>query len=363
MAVAQQAILNALQSVLDPNTGKDFVNTKALKNLQISGDDVSFDVELGYPAKSQIAGLRKSLIAAARGVAGVGNVSVNVTVKIASHSVQRGVQLLPHVKNIIAVASGKGGVGKSTTAVNLALALAAEGASVGLLDADIYGPSVPMMMGIEGRPESIDGKNMEPMENYGLQVMSIGFLVAQDEAMIWRGPMATQALEQLLRQTNWKELDYLIVDLPPGTGDIQLTLSQRVPMTGAVIVTTPQDIALLDAKKGIKMFEKVGVPILGIVENMAVHICSQCGHAEHIFGEGGGKKMAADYNMDYLGALPLDMQIRLQADSGHPTVVADPDGDVAGIYKAVARKVAVTVAAKAKDFSAKFPTITISKNT
>ncbi|MFZ2296404.1 MAG: iron-sulfur cluster carrier protein ApbC [Polaromonas sp.] len=363
MAVEQQAILSALQGVLDPNTGNDFVSTKALKNLQVSGDDVSFDVELGYPAKSQIAGLRKSLIAAARGVAGVGNVSVNVTVKIASHSVQRGVQLLPNVKNIIAVASGKGGVGKSTTAVNLALALAAEGAAVGLLDADIYGPSVPMMMGIEGRPESIDGKNMEPMENYGLQVMSIGFLVAQDEAMIWRGPMATQALEQLLRQTNWKDLDYLIVDMPPGTGDIQLTLSQRVPMTGAVIVTTPQDIALLDAKKGIKMFEKVGVPILGIVENMAVHICSNCGHAEHIFGEGGGKKMAADYNMDYLGALPLDMQIRLQADSGKPTVVADPDGDVAAIYKAVARKVAITVAAKAKDFSAKFPTITISKNT
>ena len=363
MAVEQQAILNALQTVLDPNTAKDFVSTKALKNFQLSGDDVSFDVELGYPAKSQIAGLRKSLIAAARSVAGVGNVSVNVSVKIASHSVQRGVQLLPNVKNIIAVASGKGGVGKSTTAVNLALALAAEGAAVGLLDADIYGPSVPMMMGIEGRPESIDGKNMEPMENYGLQVMSIGFLVAQDEAMIWRGPMATQALEQLLRQTNWKDLDYLIVDLPPGTGDIQLTLSQRVPMTGAVIVTTPQDIALLDAKKGIKMFEKVGVPILGIVENMAVHICSQCGHAEHIFGEGGGKKMAADYQMDYLGALPLDMQIRLQADSGKPTVVADPDGEVAGIYKAVARKVAITVAAKAKDFSAKFPTITISKNT
>jgi ATP-binding protein involved in chromosome partitioning len=363
MAVEQQAIVNALQTVLDPNTGKDFVSTKALKNLVVSGGDVSFDVELGYPAKSQVAGLRKSLIAAARTVPGVGNVSVNVTVKIASHSVQRGVQLLPHVKNIIAVASGKGGVGKSTTAVNLALALAAEGAAVGLLDADIYGPSVPMMMGIEGRPESIDGKNMEPMENYGLQVMSIGFLVAQDEAMIWRGPMATQALEQLLRQTNWKDLDYLIVDMPPGTGDIQLTLSQRVPMTGAVIVTTPQDIALLDAKKGIKMFEKVGVPILGIVENMAVHICSQCGHAEHIFGEGGGKKMAADYAMDYLGALPLDIKIRLQADSGMPTVVADPDGEVAGIYKAVARKVAITVAAKAKDFSARFPTITISKNT
>ena len=359
----QDQLLAALATVLDANTGKDFVSSKSIKNLQITGDDVAFDVELGYPAKSQIPAIRKSLIAAAKAAPGVGNVSVNVTVKIASHSVQRGVQLLPNVKNIIAVASGKGGVGKSTTAVNLALALAAEGASVGLLDADIYGPSQPMMMGIEGRPESVDGKNMEPMENYGIQVMSIGFLVAQDEAMIWRGPMATQALEQLLRQTNWRDLDYLIVDMPPGTGDIQLTLSQRVPMTGAVIVTTPQDIALLDAKKGIKMFEKVGVPILGIVENMAVHICSQCGHSEHIFGADGGKKMAAEYKMDYLGALPLDMQIRLQADNGRPTVVSDPDGDVAALYKAVARKVAITVAAKAKDFSAKFPTITISKNT
>ena len=359
----QDQLLAALATVLDPNTGKDFVSSKSIKNLQITGEDVAFDVELGYPAKSQIPAIRKSLINAAKAVPGVGNVSVNVTVKIASHSVQRGVQLLPNVKNIIAVASGKGGVGKSTTAVNLALALAAEGASVGLLDADIYGPSQPMMMGIEGRPESVDGKNMEPMENYGIQVMSIGFLVAQDEAMIWRGPMATQALEQLLRQTNWRDLDYLIVDMPPGTGDIQLTLSQRVPMTGAVIVTTPQDIALLDAKKGIKMFEKVGVPILGIVENMAVHICSQCGHSEHIFGEDGGKKMAAEYKMDYLGALPLDMQIRLQADNGRPTVVADPDGDVAQLYKSVARKVAITVAAKSKDFSAKFPTITISKNT
>jgi ATP-binding protein involved in chromosome partitioning len=359
----QDQLLQALAAVIDPNTGNDFVTSKSIKNLLVTDGDVAFDVELGYPAKSQVAGFRKSLIAAAKSVAGVDNVSVNVSVKIASHSVQRGVQLLPNVKNIIAVASGKGGVGKSTTAVNLALALAAEGASVGLLDADIYGPSQPMMMGIEGRPESVDGKNMEPMENFGIQVMSIGFLVAQDEAMIWRGPMATQALEQLLRQTNWRDLDYLIVDMPPGTGDIQLTLSQRVPMTGAVIVTTPQDIALLDAKKGIKMFEKVGVPILGIVENMAVHICSNCGHTEHIFGEDGGKKMAADYKMDYLGALPLDMQIRLQADNGRPTVVADPDGDVAGIYKAIARKMAITVAAKAKDFSARFPTIKISKDT
>ena len=363
MAVTEQAIMGALQGVIDPNTGRDFVSSKCVRNVSINDGDVSFDVELGYPAKSQMPAFRKALVAAAKSVAGVDNVSVNIASKVLAHAVQRGVQLLPRVKNIVAVASGKGGVGKSTTAVNLALALAAEGASVGILDADIYGPSVPMMMGIDGRPDSEDGKTMEPMENYGVQVMSIGFLVAQDEAMIWRGPMATQALEQLLRQTNWKDLDYLIVDMPPGTGDIQLTLSQRVPMTGAVIVTTPQDIALLDAKKGIKMFEKVGVPILGIVENMAVHVCSNCGHVEHIFGADGGKKMAADYKMDYLGALPLNMQIRLQADNGKPTVVSDPDSEVAALYKDVARKVAVSIAAKNRDFSSKFPSITISKNT
>ncbi len=363
MALDQQALLQALQTVLDPNTGKDFFSTKALKNLQVQEGDVSFDVQLGYPCKSQHPALRKALVAAAKTVAGVDNVSVNMQTRVIAHAVQRGVQLLPSVKNIIAVASGKGGVGKSTTTVNLALALAAEGARVGILDADIYGPSQPMMMGIEGRPESTDGQTMEPLENHGVQVISIGFLVDKDEAMIWRGPMATQALDQLLRQTNWKELDYLLVDMPPGTGDIQLTLSQRVPMTGAVIVTTPQDIALLDARKGVKMFEKVGVPILGLVENMAVYCCPNCGHTEHIFGRDGGKHMAAEYGMDYLGALPLNMQIRVQADSGTPTVVADPDGEVAGIYKAVARKVAITVAAKAKDFSNKFPTIKISKDT
>ncbi len=363
MAITPEGLMDALKAVADPNTGKEFVASRSLRNLQISEGDVSFDLELGYPAKSQHAAIRKALVAAAKTVAGVENVSVNILTKVISHAVQRGVQLMPNVKNIIAVASGKGGVGKSTTAANLALALASEGATVGLLDADIYGPSQPMMMGITGRPDSADGKTMEPMERHGVQVMSIGFLVDQDQAMIWRGPMATQALEQLLRQTNWKDLDYLIVDMPPGTGDIQLTLSQRVPMTGAVIVTTPQDIALLDAKKGIKMFEKVGVPILGIVENMAVHICSNCGHAEHIFGADGGKNMAAEYQMEYLGALPLDIKIRLQADSGAPTVVSDPDGDVAGIYKAVARRVAVGIAEKAKDFSSKFPTISISKNT
>ncbi|MCD8515255.1 MAG: iron-sulfur cluster carrier protein ApbC [Burkholderiaceae bacterium] len=363
MAIETQALMQALQAVTDPNTGKDFVSSKALKNLQVQDGDVSFDLELGYPCQSQHPALRKALIAAAKVVPGVQNVSVNLQTRVLAHAVQRGVQLLPNVKNIIAVASGKGGVGKSTTTVNLALALAAEGARVGILDADIYGPSQPMMMGIEGRPESTDGKTMEPLENHGVQVISIGFLVDKDEAMIWRGPMATQALEQLLRQTNWKDLDYLLVDMPPGTGDIQLTLSQRVPMTGAVIVTTPQDIALLDARKGIKMFEKVGVPILGIVENMAVYCCPNCGHTEHIFGAEGGKRMAAEYGMDYLGALPLNMQIRVQADSGAPTVVADPEGEITAIYKAVARQVAITVAGKAKDFSSKFPSIKISKDT
>jgi ATP-binding protein involved in chromosome partitioning len=363
MTVAETDLLRALQVVVDPETGHDFVTGKQLRNLRIEGGDVAFDVELGYPARSQLHGLRKALIAAARTVPGVANVSVNVGSKVIAHAVQRGVPLLPNVKNIVAVASGKGGVGKSTTAVNLALALAAEGAKVGILDADIYGPSQPMMMGIDGRPESSDGKTMAPMENYGVQVMSIGFLVEPDNPMIWRGPMVTQALEQLLRQTNWADLDYLIVDLPPGTGDIQLTLSQRVPLTGAVIVTTPQDIALLDAKKGIKMFEKVGVPILGIVENMAVHVCENCGHVEHIFGEEGGKRLAEEYKMDYLGALPLNLSIRVQADSGRPTVVSDPDGEIAAMYKRVARRVAVKIAERAKDFSSKFPSIAISRDT
>jgi len=362
--ISDAAIKQALQAVIDPNTGRDFVSTRQLKNLRVTGSDVAFDVELGYPAASQIDGLRSALIAAARSVEGVANVSVSVTSKIVAHAAQRGVQLLPGVKNIIAVASGKGGVGKSTTAVNLALALAAEGAQVGIVDADIYGPSQPMMLGITGaRPESHDGKTMEPLIGHGIQVMSIGFLVDNDQAMIWRGPMATQALEQLLRQTNWKDLDYLIVDMPPGTGDIQLTLAQKVPLTGAVIVTTPQDIALLDARKGLKMFEKVSVPILGVVENMAVYCCPNCGHTEHIFGADGGKKMAAEYDIEYLGALPLNLSIRVQTDAGCPTVVAEPDGEIAALYKTVARRIAVKIADKAKDYSARFPTITVSKGT
>jgi len=360
-APTEATLLQALQTVVDPNTAQDFVSTKQLKNLRIDGDLVSFDVELGYPAASQLPALRQALEAAARQVPGVNRVNANLFSKIIAHAVQRGVQLLPGVKNIVAVASGKGGVGKSTTAANLALALVAEGARVGLLDADIYGPSQPTMMGVHGRPDSADGQTMEPLVGHGVQLMSIGFLVEDDQAMIWRGPMATQALDQLLRQTRWSDLDYLIIDMPPGTGDIQLTLSQRVPVTGAVIVTTPQDIALLDAKKGLKMFEKVGVPILGIVENMAVHICTNCGHVEHIFGADGGKRMASQYGVDYLGALPLALSIREQADAGRPSVVAEPDGEVAALYKALARKVAIKIASQAKDYSSKFPTISISK--
>ena len=363
-ASLQPAVTAALAAVPDPHTGQPFGTAKALKKVEVStGGAVAVQLELGYPALSQHEAIRQRLVEAASAVPGVTSVQVDIGMRVAAHAVQRGVQLLPAVKNIIAIASGKGGVGKSTTAANLALALAAEGAKVGILDADIYGPSQPMMMGVSGRPESADGKTMEPLVGHGVEVISIGLLIEADNPMVWRGPMATQALEQLLRQTNWGQLDYLLVDMPPGTGDIALTLSQRVPLTGAIIVTTPQDIALLDAKKGLRMFEKVGVPILGIVENMAVHVCSNCGHVEHIFGAEGGRRMAAEYGVDYLGALPLAMAIREQADSGTPTVVADPAGEVAGLYRAVARQVAAKVAMKARDFSAKFPTITVSKAT
>jgi ATP-binding protein involved in chromosome partitioning len=362
MSLNEAAVQQALKEIIDPNTGKDFASSRAVKKLQVSGADITLDIELGYPARSQFDALREQITTHLRALPGAGNVSVSVTSKIVAHAVQQGVKLIPGVKNIIAVASGKGGVGKSTTAVNLALALAAEGAHVGILDADIYGPSQPTMLGISGRPESADGKSIEPMRAHGIQAMSIGLLIDPEQPMVWRGPMVTQAMQQLLKDTRWDEVDYLVIDLPPGTGDIQLTLSQQVPVTGAVIVTTPQDIALLDARKGLKMFEKVGIPILGIVENMSTHICSKCGYEEAIFGSGGGAQMAADYQIELLGQLPLDMAIRQQVDGGAPSVVADPEGRVAQTYKTIARRVAVKVADKAKDFSAKFPTITI-KNT
>ena len=361
MSFSEADVQSALKNLIDPNTKKDFVTGKSVKNIKVSGNDVSLDIQLGYPAKSvwgEIGAMVENHLGSA--LPGVGKVSATVSSKVISHAVQRGVKLVDGVKNIIAVASGKGGVGKSTTAVNLALALAAEGARVGMLDADIYGPSQPMMLGIKGQPVSRDGKSVEPMQGHGLQAMSIGFMIqGEDAPMVWRGPMVTQALDQLLHQTRWEGLDYLVVDLPPGTGDIQLTLAQKVPVTGAVIVTTPQDIALLDARKGLKMFEKVDIKILGIVENMSTHICSQCGHQEHIFGSGGAEKMCADYNVEFLGGLPLDIRIREQADSGNPSVVADPDGPVARQYKQIARRVAVKIADMAQDHSAVFPKIVV----
>ena len=364
MAVTQEAVRAKLAELVDPWTGKDYVSGKEARNLRVEGDRVGVDIVLGYPAKSVLESVRASVEQALKSIPGVGSVDVKVSMHIVAHQAQRGVKLLEGVRNIIAVASGKGGVGKSTVAVNLALALAAEGARVGILDADIYGPSLPTLLGLQGRkPQSPDGKSIDPMENHGVQAMSIGFLIDVEQPMVWRGPMATGALEQLFRDTRWKDLDYLIVDMPPGTGDIQLTLAQKVPVTGAVIVTTPQDLALLDARQGLKMFEKVNVPILGIVENMSLHVCSKCGHEEHVFGAGGGERMAQDYGVDLLGSLPLDIRIREQADSGTPTVVADPDSRPSQIYRDIGRRVAVKVAAIAKDTSAVFPKIVIQKST
>ena len=359
-ALHVNAIRDLIASLIDPDTGKDYGSAKCIKNLRLEEGLLSLDLVLGYPAQSQFAARRQQVLDALQNHPDIQRAEVNVSSHITAHSVARGLPLQAGIKNIIAVASGKGGVGKSTTSANLALALAAEGAKVGLLDADIYGPSQPTMMGVaDQHPETIDNKYIQPIEHYGVKTMSIGFLIDPEQPMVWRGPMVTQALTQLLNDTQWGELDFLVIDLPPGTGDIQLTLSQKVPVTGAVIVTTPQDIALLDARKGLKMFEKVGVPILGIVENMSTHVCSNCGHIEPIFGEGGGEKMGLEYGTDLLGKLPLDLSIRLSTDAGKPTVAADPDGDIAALYKAIARKVAVKIAAKSQDFSSKFPKIVI----
>jgi ATP-binding protein involved in chromosome partitioning len=353
-------IETALKSFIDPNNDTDLVTAKSVKFIAVENNRVSVKLELGYPAQSYLGELKTAVESHLRStVVGLPEIKVEASCKILAHAVQQTLKPLANIKNIIAVASGKGGVGKSTTSVNLALALAAEGAQVGILDADIYGPSIPTMLGLSGLPESQDNKTMLPKTAYGVQTMSIGYLVEADQAVIWRGPMVTNALQQLLKETRWNDLDYLIIDLPPGTGDIQLTLSQQIPVSGAIIVTTPQDIALIDAQRGLAMFNKVNVPVLGVVENMSMHICSNCGHAEPIFGQGGGQLMAETNHVDFLGALPLDIQIRVQADSGQPTVVAEPDSAAAHMYKAIARKAAAKLALKAKDFSNKFPNIVI----
>ncbi len=361
-ALSRETIEQALKGYVEPHLAKDLVTAGCLEDVTIDGGRVSISLKLGFPAKTFRKELEAAVSEAVRRVEGVQEVNIHSETSIASHLGQRGVTDVKGVKNIIAVASGKGGVGKSTTAVNIALALSAEGARVGVLDADIYGPSQPRMLGIAGKPDSKDGKKLEPMVNYNVQAMSAGFLIDEETPMIWRGPMVTQALEQLLRDTNWQDVDYLVVDMPPGTGDIQLTLSQKVPVSGAVIVTTPQDIALLDARKGLKMFEKVNVPVLGIVENMSTHICSQCGHEEHIFGEGGGARMAEQYGLELLGSLPLDIHIREQADGGKPTVIADPDGRLAQSYREIARRIAARLSQQRKDFSSKFPKITVEND-
>lgn len=353
---------NLLKSLIDPNVETDLVSAKSVKNITIEGTDVNVSIELGYPAKSFLQEIQAAVEEKLKTLPGVGKTTADVTFKIVSHAVQQSLKVLPNVKNIIAIASGKGGVGKSTTSVNLALALAAEGANIAILDADIYGPSIPTMLNLSGYPESKDGKNMEPKIAYGLQTISIGYLIEEDQPMIWRGPMVTNALQQLLNDTKWDDVDYMIVDLPPGTGDIQLTLSQQIPVSGAIIVTTPQDIALIDAQRGLGMFLKVNVPVLGLVENMSTHICSNCGHEEAIFGSGGGVAMAEKNNIDLLGSLPLDINIRQFADSGKPTVVADPDGRATEIYKSIARKMAARLALKGKDYSSKFPNIVIQNS-
>ena len=360
--ITKEQVEEAIRGYVEPHMEKNLIDAKCVKNIDINNDTVKIAIELGFPADGVVQPLAAIVQERVESIEDISSADVDASWKVDAHSVQKSLKPIDSVKNIIAVASGKGGVGKSTVAVNLALALAVEGAKVGVLDADIYGPSQPRMLGISGQPESKDGKSLEPIENYGIQSMSIGFLIDEETPMIWRGPMVTQALEQLLNDTNWDDLDYLIIDLPPGTGDTQLTLAQKVPVSGAVIVTTPQDIALLDARKGFKMFEKVEVPVLGIVENMSTHICSSCGHEEHIFGEGGGKRMAEQYGVDFLGSLPLDIRIREETDGGKPTVKAEPESRISLIFREIARNTSAKLALQAKNYAAKFPNIVIQNN-
>ena len=360
------AVTARLDALLDPFTGKKITTNRSLKSVMVSVDQVTVHMQKGYPLGG-VADQLSALIKEALQDLPFDNrdLVVELEQKIISHSVQQGVQAVDGVKNIIAVASGKGGVGKSTVTANLALALSAAGANVAVLDADIYGPSQPRMLGASGKPDALPDKRLIPLQSHDLKIMSIGFMVDEDTPMIWRGPMVTQALEQMLRGTNWKyadgdpDIDYMIVDLPPGTGDIQLTLSQKVPVSGALIVTTPQDIALLDARRAFKMFKKVEVPILGVIENMSTHICSKCGHEDAIFGADGAQKMADEYQLTMLGKIPLERAIRELADSGTPTVIAEPQSAAAQRYTEIALKMVGTLSVRKKDFSAKFPNIVV----
>ena len=356
--LTEDSIQKILSTVIDVHTGLDLVSSENVKNISIDDEIVNVELLLKYPAINYHEDLKGS-VEEALSKEGVNYSNISIKSKIAAYAVHGGVPALPGVKNIIAVASGKGGVGKSTTAVNIALSLQSEGANVALLDADIYGPSQPRMLGVKDlRPEESKEGNMKPVLAHGIQAMSIGFLVEEASPMVWRGPMVTQALEQLLKNTEWEDVDYMIVDLPPGTGDTQLTLSQKIPVSGAVIVTTPQDIALIDAQKGLAMFEKVNIPILGIVENMSIHICSNCNHAEEIFGNGGGERMAASSKTKFLGALPLKLEIRTDVDEGTPSVAKDPESKVSMMYQQIARNVAATLSLQSESIGA-FPKITI----
>ncbi len=351
----EQVVLDGQRAAL----GDAFAGACVTPTIEADGGKISVQLEVAYPARRFGRRLASALKKDLEAMPEVDQATVKVTSNIKPHQVQPNVQRLQVVKNIIAVSSAKGGVGKSTVSANLALALAAEGAKVGMLDADIYGPSQPRMLGVSGRPDSEDGTSFEPMMSYSIQSISVGYLIDEEEPMIWRGPMVTKAMQQLLGNTRWKDLDYLIIDMPPGTGDIQLTLSQQVPVAGAVIVTTPQDIATLDARKGLQMFRKVNVPVLGIVENMSLYTCSNCGHQEHIFGSGGGERISNDYGVPMLGSLPLNLSIRENADNGRPTVVADPDGEIAGMYRDIAVRMAAKLSMQATDFTHKMPKIVI----
>jgi ATP-binding protein involved in chromosome partitioning len=360
---ALAAIKAALDRFVDPYLGDTLASAQAVRAVEARGAQVVAKIALGFPVGGYADELTAAVAAHLRAAGIETPVVIELESDIRAHSVQKMLKPLAGIKNIVAVASGKGGVGKSTVAVNLALAWAAQGARVGLLDADIYGPSQPLMLGLEGqRPTSPDNKTLTPLQAHGVTAMSIGFLVDAEQPMVWRGPMVTQALTQLLSETSWGELDYLVVDMPPGTGDIQLTLSQRVPVSGAVIVTTPQDIALADARKGLKMFEKVAVPVLGIIENMSLHVCTSCGHVEHIFGAGGGERMAEQYGVALLGELPLDAKIREEADGGHPTVVAAPDTPRGRAYLDTARRTAAALARRSRDRSSLFPKIVVEES-